>query len=97
MKVCTIQPHYSFNESNLQKCFNELLSLMDKCDESMDIIVLPEYSDVLADAKSKANFDKAVETYTLKNLQAKPHLNIENNLCFCTVNNGLIRKQRINV
>ncbi len=64
MKVCTIQPHYSFHENDLQQCFNELLSLMDKCDESMDIIVLPEYSDVLADVKSKTNFDAAVEKYS---------------------------------
>ncbi len=64
MKICTIQSHYSFHENDLQQCFNELLSLMDKCDESMDIIVLPEYSDVLADVKSKTNFDAAVEKYS---------------------------------
>ena len=48
MKVCVIQPHYSFDERDVGKCFEDLLSLLDECDESMDLIVLPEYSDAPA-------------------------------------------------
>lgn len=43
MKVCVIQPRYSFNEIELDSCFEELLSKLDLCDGSEDIIVLPEY------------------------------------------------------
>ena len=49
MKVCVIQPRYSFNEKDVESCFEELLALLEQCDESMDIIVLPEYSDAPAD------------------------------------------------
>ena len=63
MKVCVIQPHYSFDDKDLQKCFEGLLSLMEQCDESMDIIVLPEYSDALADVQGKDGFYNAVAKY----------------------------------
>ena len=66
MKVCVIQPHYSFEEKDAQQCFDELLELMDQCDESMDLIVLPEYSDALADVKSRDGFYQMVDTYNEK-------------------------------
>jgi len=40
--------------------FQQLLSLLDTCDESLDIIVLPEYSDSPTVVKGKAQF---LETY----------------------------------
>ena len=43
MKVCVIQPAYSFDEKDVQTCFAGLLDLLEKCDDSMDLIVLPEY------------------------------------------------------
>lgn len=46
MKVCVIQPHYSFDEKDAESCFDGLLALLDTCDDSMDLIVLPEYSDM---------------------------------------------------
>ena len=46
MKVCVIQPPYSRDLSLSQKCFDYKMNQLDLCDESMDIIVLPEYSDV---------------------------------------------------
>ena len=61
MKVCTIQPFYSFNECDTEKCFREMIELLDKCDESLDLIVLPEYSDVPAAQSSKVNFHKSIE------------------------------------
>ena len=60
MKVCVLQPKYSFNESDLQSCFDGLLTLLDKCDESLDVIVLPEYSDALSDVKGKKGYYDAV-------------------------------------
>ncbi len=63
MKVCVIQPRYSFCEDDAGKCFEELIGLMEKCDESMDLIVLPEYSDVMACIKGKARFYNTIEEY----------------------------------
>jgi len=63
MKICVIQPHYSFDERDVDKCFCELLSLLDECDKSMDLIVLPEYSDAPADVKGKDGFYGASEKY----------------------------------
>jgi len=63
LKVCVIQPHYSFEEKDAKECFEMLLALMDQCDESLDLIVLPEYSDALADVKSRDGFYRMVDTY----------------------------------
>ncbi len=63
MKICTIQPHYSFDEKDVAQCFQDLLALLEQCDESMDIIVLPEYSDAPADVKGKDGFYDAVKQY----------------------------------
>ncbi len=63
MKICTLQPHYSFKEEDIQSCFEGIIELMDRCDSTMDIIVLPEYSDALADVKGKDGFYDAVEKY----------------------------------
>lgn len=60
MKICLIQPEYSFDERDLEKCFEGLITQLDKCDSSMDIIVLPEYSDAPADVKGKGGFYNAV-------------------------------------
>lgn len=61
MKVSVLQPRYSMREGDLDVCFSELLSLLDECDETLDLIVLPEYSDVPADVKGEAGFATAVE------------------------------------
>ena len=46
MKACVIQPPYSRDVSFSDEYFEFKLDMLSKCDESMDIIVLPEYSDV---------------------------------------------------
>ncbi len=46
MKACIIQPPYSRDLSYSDEYFQYKLDLLDSCDESLDIIVLPEYSDV---------------------------------------------------
>ncbi|MBQ8163280.1 MAG: hypothetical protein IJZ93_02795 [Clostridia bacterium] len=63
MRACVIQPRYSFDENDIDKCFYELISLLDECDDGLDIIVLPEYSDALADVKGKDGFYNAVDKY----------------------------------
>lgn len=43
MRAFIIQPYYSLNgKEDIEKCFSDQLALMDKCDDSADIIVLPE-------------------------------------------------------
>ena len=63
MKVCVIQPPYSMEKTGLRSCEEKLFELLDECDESLDLIVLPEYSDNLADEKEKEDFLAAVKGY----------------------------------
>ncbi len=46
MKTCIIQPPYSRDVSFSDEYFQYKLELLDQCDASVDMIVLPEYSDV---------------------------------------------------
>lgn len=46
MKACVIQPPYSRDVAFSDEYFQYKLDRLAECDESMDIIVLPEYSDV---------------------------------------------------
>ena len=46
MKACIIQPPYSRDTSFSDEYFQYKLRMLEQCDDSMDIIVLPEYSDV---------------------------------------------------
>ena len=64
MKICVIQPRYSFDENDLDKRQKELFDLLGKCDASLDLIVLPEYSDALADDPDEARryFEMGIDT-----------------------------------
>ncbi|MBE6552380.1 MAG: hypothetical protein E7665_09665 [Ruminococcaceae bacterium] len=53
MKVCIIQPAYSTDYSRSSFYFEEQLKLIDRCDDTMDIIVLPESCDVPCLAKTR--------------------------------------------
>ena len=57
MKICIIQPAYSTDYSLSDRYFDEQLKLIDKCDDSMDLIVLPEAADIPCLAASKAEAD----------------------------------------
>lgn len=46
MKACLIQPPYSRDTSYSDEYFAYKMRMLDECDASVDIIVLPEYSDV---------------------------------------------------
>ncbi len=63
MKAYIIQPYYSFEEKDLQKCYDGMIELLDTVDTDADIIVLPEYTDIPAACDSKASFHGAIETY----------------------------------
>ncbi|MCQ2445302.1 MAG: hypothetical protein MJ141_00260 [Clostridia bacterium] len=63
MKVSVIQPYYSMKYEDMETCFQGMLGLMDACDESMDIIVLPEYCDIPAATPNGEAFHQAVEKY----------------------------------
>lgn len=63
MKVCVIQPEYSVDYSLSDEKFQWEMDMLDKCDESMDLIVLPEYSDVPCYAKTKEEMLKSYEKY----------------------------------
>ena len=52
MKVCIIQPPYEMTSANADALFETKLRYLEECDPSMDIIVLPEYSDVPYAAKT---------------------------------------------
>ena len=57
MKVCIIQPYYSFDTKDTQSCYDRMVGMLDECDDSLDLIVLPEYCDV------PARQDKGISGY----------------------------------
>lgn len=63
MKVCIIQPKYSVDYSKSDEFFKAELELLEQCDESMDLIVLPEYADTPCRAGSKEESDASVAKY----------------------------------
>ena len=69
MKVCIIQPAYSTDYTRIDEYFDAELALLAACDESMDIIVMPELSDVPCLAKTKEESEKAVEKFNTRLLE----------------------------
>jgi len=63
MKVCVIQPYYSLNDNDVDSCYRDMVALLDECDESLDLIVLPEYSDIPSAQSSKDKFHACIEKY----------------------------------
>ncbi|MBQ7795650.1 MAG: hypothetical protein IJ374_03705 [Lachnospiraceae bacterium] len=53
MKVCIIQPAYSTDFGRSEEYFEAQLKLLEKCNETMDIIVMPESCDIPCLAKSR--------------------------------------------
>ena len=53
MKACVIQPPYSLDLTLSDAYFAKKLEYLSQCDASMDLIVLPEYSDVPCAASSR--------------------------------------------
>ncbi|MBR5868273.1 MAG: hypothetical protein IKZ21_02400, partial [Clostridia bacterium] len=46
MKACIIQPPYSRSIADADRFFAWKIAEIEKCDQTVDVIVLPEYSDV---------------------------------------------------
>lgn len=63
MKAAIIQPEYSTDISRSGELFKAELSLLDLCDESLDIIVMPEYGDIPAMPDSNETFRECVKNY----------------------------------
>ncbi len=53
MKACIIQPPYTKDVSRADECFAYKIKMLAQCDETIDIIVLPEFSDVPCATKTK--------------------------------------------
>lgn len=63
MKVCVVQPYYSTDPKDMQACYEGMTRLMDQCDDSLDLIVLPEYCDIPAGTAGSADFHAAIAKY----------------------------------
>lgn len=61
MKAYIIQPPYSMDYGKITECFNKLLSLLDECDSKADVIILPEYSDVMSATPNGKVFVSEIE------------------------------------
>ena len=63
MKACIIQPPYYTDYSRSDECFQWELEALDKCDESMDLIVLPESADVPCLPSSQEERSESLRKY----------------------------------
>ncbi len=69
MKAAVVQFPYSVNYADGDAIFEKELALLDSCDESLDLIVLPEYGDVPAVASTRAEHTASRKRYTERLLQ----------------------------
>ncbi len=63
MKVCIIQPEYSTDYSRSKELFDKQIDILRSCDESVDLIVMPEMADIPALAGSKELSEKSTEMF----------------------------------
>ena len=63
IKTCVIQAPYATNINDGNEVFERFLSLIDECDNSLDVIVLPEYSDTPTVVKTKEEFLSSYRRY----------------------------------
>ena len=57
MKFAVIQPRYEMAFDKVGACFEALLAQLDDCTPELDVIVLPEYSDVPGNIRNKAEYE----------------------------------------
>ncbi len=74
MKVCIIQPAYSTDYSRIDAYFEAQLALMEQCDDSMDLIVLPEMCDIPCLAPDKEAADAASAKFNARILDVSARL-----------------------
>ena len=63
MRVNLIQPYYSSKQKDTKTCFDLLLKMLDECTSDMDLIVLPEYSDIPAVQDTEKDFYENTKTH----------------------------------
>ena len=63
MKICVIQPPYSVDYDKSDEYFDYEIGLLEQCDESMDIIVLPESCDIPCLANTKEQAEESVKKF----------------------------------
>jgi hypothetical protein len=63
MKICLIQPKYSTDYERSDYYFEEQLKLMRECNESLDMIVMPESCDIPCLAPTKEAAYASYEKY----------------------------------
>ncbi|MBQ3550361.1 MAG: hypothetical protein IJA41_05215 [Clostridia bacterium] len=64
MKVCIIQPEYSVDFSRAEELFYKgYIDMLDKCDDTMDIIVMPESCDMPALCKTVEQKNECVDRF----------------------------------
>lgn len=66
MKVCVIQPPYSMDVSRSDEFVQWELDALDRCDASMDLIALPEYSNLPTYTATREEMLQKYEAYTEK-------------------------------
>ena len=69
MKICIIQPAYSTDYSRLDEYYEAQMALVGQCDDSMDLIVLPEMADIPCLAPSKELSDAASHKFNARLLE----------------------------
>lgn len=70
MKACIIQPAYSTDYDKSDEYFDAQLALLAQCDESMDLIVLPECCDIPCLANTKEKRENSSAKFKDRILQA---------------------------
>lgn len=69
MKVCIIQPEYSTLLERSDELFEKELALLRRCDDSMDLIVMPESCDIPALAKGKKASEASAQKFNKRILE----------------------------
>jgi len=64
MKACVIQPAFSMEYALSDARFAETLAMLERCDESMDLIVLPEYADLPCHTKTRQQMEECYGKFT---------------------------------
>ena len=64
MKACVIQPAYSLDYAKIDEYYAAQMELLSQCDDSMDMIVMPEYSNVPCCARTKEEMLAAYEKFS---------------------------------
>ena len=82
MKVCIVQPPYSANYSDSDTFFAWEMEAFEKCDESMDLIVFPESTDVPAFAENNELHRQSYRKYNEAILKKASEKSLERSL-FC--------------